>query len=378
MSTDVATDANAEPQGTARVARGPWRDAWRRLRKDRLAMVCFVVIAAYAVLGILTGLGVIAADANLKVTERSYEGVSWREAWAHLAWPGQALLSALLCTVPVLPVCYLWLGRGKRFWITAAGLFGAALVVAGAGHAIFGPEPVAGHEDHSFTRHLAGADFFGRNIWSRMLAAIPFAFKLGVIVTAMAIPIGLVLGAIAGYFGGLVDELIVWLYSTLASIPGLLLILAMGFALRTAGVNPNYVIYFALGTTTWITLCRLIRGEVLKHKSRDYVLAARALGAGHARCLGRHIVPNVLHIVIIRFSLQFVYAIETEVVLSFLGLGPSDFATWGQMIDASKLELTQGVFGNLFAATAALFGLALAFNVLGDSLRDALDPRLNQ
>ena len=242
-----------------------------------------------------------------------------------------------------------------------------------------GRQRLVDRDTHSFTRHLLGGDIFGRNVFSRTLAGISIAFRIGVVVTLMAIPVGILLGALAGYFGGIVDELIVWLYSTLASIPGLLLILALGFALKQVrGIPDIYVIYFALGTTTWITLCRLIRGEVLKHKSRDYVTAARALGGGHLRCLIRHILPNVVHIVIVRFSLQFIFAVETEVILSYLGVGIADAPSWGRMIDDSKQELIKGEFMNLTGATVALFGLALAFNILGDSLRDALDPRLKQ
>jgi len=160
-----------------------------------------------------------------------------------------------------------------------------------------------------------------------------------------------------------------------------MLILAISFALKQVKGFPEiWIVYVALGTVTWITLCRLIRGEVMKHKNRDYVVAAKALGGGHLRSMIRHILPNVFHLVIIRFSLQFVFAIETEVILAYLGVGLSDpsIASWGRMINDAKQELIRGEFGNITGATLALFGLALAFNLLGDGLRDALDPKLNQ
>ncbi|MGB0453048.1 MAG: ABC transporter permease, partial [Bacteriovoracaceae bacterium] len=132
----------------------------------------------------------------------------------------------------------------------------------------------------------------------------------------------------------------------------------------------------ALGLTSWVTLCRMIRAEVMRHKDREYVQAAESLGAGHFRKLFRHILPNVLHIVIINFSLQFMIAIKSEVILSYLGLGVQGKPSWGRMIDDAKLELARDVWWQLAAATFAMFIIVLAFNLLADALRDALDPKL--
>ena len=115
----------------------------------------------------------------------------------------------------------------------------------------------------------------------------------------------------------------------------------------------------------------------MKHKTRDYVQAAEAIGAGHGRRLFKHILPNVMHIVIINMSLQFQVAIKSEVILSYLGVGVVDQPSWGTMIDDAKMELVRGVWWQLAAATLAMFIIVLAFNILGDSLRDALDPKLN-
>jgi peptide/nickel transport system permease protein len=135
-------------------------------------------------------------------------------------------------------------------------------------------------------------------------------------------------------------------------------------------------IYFALGITAWVSLCRVIRGEFLKHKTRDYVLAAESVGASHFSRAFRHILPNVSHFVIIDVSIQFMSAIKAEVILSFLGIGVQGQPSWGVMIDDAKLELSRGAWWQLAAATAAMFFIVLAFNILGDSLRDALDPKL--
>jgi ABC-type dipeptide/oligopeptide/nickel transport system permease subunit len=162
-------------------------------------------------------------------------------------------------------------------------------------------------------------------------------------------------------------------YTTVDSIPDLLKIIALSFVLGRGLAS----VYISIGFTTWVNLCRLIRGEFLKHKTRDYVLAASALGAGHTRRMFVHILPNVFHIILINFSSRFILGIKTEVVLSYLGLGVEPGQpSWGVMIDDAKLELARGVWWQLAAATFAMFFLVLAFYILTDALREALDPKL--
>jgi len=150
----------------------------------------------------------------------------------------------------------------------------------------------------------------------------------------------------------------------------------MLYALKGLELDQLLMIILALGLTDWVTICRLIRGEVLKHRDRDYVQAARAAGVGTPRILFRHILPNVFHLVIITFSLGAVGYVQAEVVLTFLGLGITSRPSWGRMIDDAKLELLRGVWWQAVAATVAIGILCLALNILGDALRDALDPRL--
>jgi peptide/nickel transport system permease protein len=185
-------------------------------------------------------------------------------------------------------------------------------------------------------------------------------------------PVGVILGALAGYFGGWVDDLVVWFYTTLSSIPNIMLLVAITFVLGK-GLT---AIYVALGATAWVSLARVIRGEFIKHKSRDYVVAANSLGASHGSRIFKHILPNVSHFVIINTSIQFVSAIKSEVILSFLGLGVQGQPSWGVMIDDAKLEVMRGVWWQLTFATLGMTFVVLAFNILGDSLRDALDPKL--
>jgi peptide/nickel transport system permease protein len=136
-------------------------------------------------------------------------------------------------------------------------------------------------------------------------------------------------------------------------------------------------IYLGIGLTTWVGICRLIRGEVMKHKQQTYVQAARALGLSSGRIIFRHILPNIMHVIIVTFTLRFPAAVGTEVFLSFLGIGVQDQPSWGLMINSARMRLWQGMWWEMTFVTLAVFLLVLAFNLLGDALRDALDPRLN-
>ena len=231
---------------------------------------------------------------------------------------------------------------------------------------------VGGSYEAPSWHHWMGTDLFGRSVAAKIIKGTEVAMSVGFVVGLIAVLIGLTLGALAGYFGGLVDEFVVWLYSTVASIPNIMLLIALTLILGKGLLS----VYIALGMTNWVELCRLIRGEVKRHRGREYVQAAAAIGASPWRQLGRHILPNVLHIVIIRFSLIFQYAIKSEVILSYLGLGVQDSPSWGVMIDDAKVELTRGIWWQLTFATLAMFLVVLAFNILSDALRDALDPKL--
>lgn len=217
-----------------------------------------------------------------------------------------------------------------------------------------------------------GTDIFGRSVLSKVIHGTQVAMSVGLVSSLIAIPIGVGLGAVAGYYGGKVDEVIVWFYTTFSSIPYIMLLMSFSLILGK-GITS---IYIALGLTSWVGLCRLIRGEVMKHKNREYVQAAESIGVSKIKRLYKHILPNVTHIVIIRTSLQFQVAIKSEVILSYLGLGVTGQPSWGTMIDDAKLELARDVWWQFAGATIAMFLVVLAFNILGDALRDALDPKL--
>lgn len=222
--------------------------------------------------------------------------------------------------------------------------------------------------------HLMGTDGLGRDVFQRLVQGTRIAYKVGIITSLIAIPIGIFFGCIAGYYGGRTDDIIVWFYSTVASMPGLLFILAIAMVVGKGLLG----VYLGIGLTTWVGLCRLIRGEVIKHKGQTYVKAAQALGLSSLRIIFRHILPNVMHIVIVTFTLRFPAAVGTEVFMSFLGIGVQNEPSWGLMINSARMRLWQGMWWEMTFVTLAIFLLVLAFNLLGDALRDALDPRLKQ
>jgi ABC-type dipeptide/oligopeptide/nickel transport system permease subunit len=221
--------------------------------------------------------------------------------------------------------------------------------------------------------HWLGTDIFGRDVLARSIHGTYTSLTVGFAGTGLAMVIGTILGATSGYFGGKIDDLIVWFYTTVDTIPYILLVVAFSFVL-----GPSLqTLCLAIGLTAWVGHCRIIRAEYIKHRDLDYVQGAAALGASHARRIFLHILPNVFHLVLINFSLGFVGAIKSEVILSFLGLGvEAGTPSWGVMINDAKQELFRGVWWGLFGATVFMFFLVLAFNLFNDALRDALDPKL--
>ena len=228
-----------------------------------------------------------------------------------------------------------------------------------------------------------GTDWAGKSVLYKTLLGVKVSLTVGFMANIIAIPFGMLLGALAGFYGKWIDALVVWLFSTLASIPGIILLIAMRYAFQNAppvlGIDLGGIhgLYVTLGVISWIGTCRLVRAEVMKIRELDYVIAARAIGTPGFVILLRHVIPNVLHLAIINFSLGFVWAVKAEVILSYLNLGvPVGVPSWGRMINAARSDLFMGRWWELTFAVGAMFFLVLALNILGDRLRDALDPKL--
>ena len=240
--------------------------------------------------------------------------------------------------------------------------------------------------------HVFGTDKVGQDVFYLTLKSVRTALMIGTLTTLVTLPLAIALGILAGYFGGWVDDVIQYLYTVLNSIPGVLLIAAAVLMMQVFIENhPEWfstaaersdarllALCVILGMTSWTGLCRLLRGETLKLRELEYVQAARAFGVPTARILLRHVLPNLMHIVIIALVMDFSGLVLAEAVLSYVGIGVDPtMASFGTLINAARMELARDpmVWWSLAAAFVFMFVLVLAANLLADVVRDAFDPR---
>ena len=240
--------------------------------------------------------------------------------------------------------------------------------------------------------HVLGTDKVGQDVLYQSLKSIRTGLVIGTLTTLVMLPLAISMGIAAGYFRGWIDDVIQYVYTTLNSIPGVLLIAAAVLMLQVYMNNhpENFVtiteradmrllfLCIILGVTSWTGLCRILRGETLKLRESEYVLASRALGASNLSILHRHILPNLMHIVMISVVLDFSGLVLAEAVLSYVGVGvdPS-MISWGNMINSARLEMARDpvVWWSLTAAFFFMFLLVLAANLFADVVRDAFDPK---
>lgn len=243
--------------------------------------------------------------------------------------------------------------------------------------------------------HIFGTDQVGQDVFFKSLKSIRTGLVIGTLTTLIMLPFAALFGIMAGYFRGWVDDVIQYTYTTLSSIPGVLLIAAAILSLQVyMGNHPEkfmdatsradirlLFLCIILGVTSWTSLCRLLRGETLKLREVDYIQAARALGSSHVSVMTRHILPNVMHIILITVVLDFSGLVLAEAVLSYVGVGVDPtMDSWGNMINSARLEMAREpvVWWSLAAAFVFMFGLVLSANLFSDAVRDAFDPRLRK
>jgi peptide/nickel transport system permease protein len=219
--------------------------------------------------------------------------------------------------------------------------------------------------------HPFGLDELGRDILARVLAGARISFLVGVVVVGVSATAGTIIGAIAGYFGGLLDDAISRVVDVLLAFPGLLLAIALVAVLGPSLAN----VLVALTVIGWVGYARLVRGQVLRTRELDYVQAARAQGAGAGRILWRHVIPTALPAVVVQATLGMAGAIISEAALSFLGLGVQPpTPSWGTMLNGGRAHLLDAPHLTIFPGLAIAI-LVVGFNFLGDGLRDLTDPR---
>jgi oligopeptide transport system permease protein len=362
-SAAAATADNIEmpvaPIAAVALPKSPnvWAQAWARLRQDRVGMVSLWIVGVFLLMVVLAQVGLLASGWQREVGEPfappGFVGAQAKEA-AKVEAP--SLPNVDLSDIdPLAPYYKDWNERASKVKTVDA---------ARAATLPF------------------GGDRIGRDVLDKAVKGAQVSIMVGIAAAFLATLIGTLLGAIAGYFGGKAGDFLEWLYNVFTSIPYILLIFALAAVFKygpmgkvfSSSIVPVVVI---LGIVGWTGIYRLVRAEYIKHRNREYVRAAEAIGASNASRMFGHILPNVSHVVLVQLSLHVVSFIKAEVILSFLGLGvPIDMVSWGTMLAEAQTELVLGKWWQLVAATAFMATFVTAFALLTDALRDAMDPKL--
>lgn len=336
-----------------------WAHAWARLRQDRVGMACLWVVLAFAVLVLLAQLQLVGAGWQREVaTPFAPPHIAGRQADSSETAPAagpRGPLADLSDVDPLAPRYAEWAERASKVKT----------------------EVVVKSSTLAF-----GADRMGRSVLAKAIKGAQISILVGVAAALLATLIGTALGALAGFTGGLVDDLLEWVYNVFTSVPYILLIFALAALFKSGPLarhfgNGVWTVVIILGAVGWTGIYRLVRAEYIKHRSREYVRAAEAIGASALSRMFGHILPNVSHVVLVQLSLHVVGFIKAEVILSFLGLGvPLDMVSWGTMLAEAQTELVLGIWWQLATATLFMATFVTAFALLTDALRDAMDPKL--
>ena len=349
----MTTVVEAYQAASSERSAGVWLTAWRRLTNDKVGMASLAIVGGFLVMVLAAAVGLLASDWQKEVglpdAPPSFVGPRAQVAGAD---PVASVIAKDAKPVdlsdidPLAPKYKEWAERAAKIQIS--------------------DPPRA--ETLPF-----GADRLGRDIIAKVIKGAEISIFVGVFAAVLATLIGTLLGALAGYAGGRIGDFLEWIYNVFTSIPGILLIFAFA-AVLGRGISTVILI---LGLAGWTGIYRLVRAEYIKHRTREYVRAAEAIGASHLSRMFIHILPNVSHVVLVQLSLHVVFFIKAEVILSFLGLGVRvDQVSWGTMLSEAQAELVLGHWWQLVATTVSMALFVTAFSLLTDALRDALDPKL--
>jgi len=328
---------------------GVWHAAWRRFKGDRVGYWSMMVVFAFIALIALAALGVVAKNWQDEVgvpnAPPTFMGPAPPQAAGAVEQPKGPNVD-LSDIDPLAPRYKEWDEKARQFQTAET------------------PK----RETLPF-----GADRLGRDVLAKAIKGTEISVFVGVMAAIAATGLGTLLGALGGFFGGKVGDFLEWVYNVFESIPNILLIFAFA-AVVGRGVQSVVII---LALTGWTGMYRQVRAEFIKHRSREYVRAAEAIGASAGSRMFRHILPNVSHVILVRMSLLAVGFIKAEVILSYLGLGVRvDQVSWGTMLAEAQSELILGHWWQLATATLFMAVFVTAFSMMADAWRDALDPKL--
>jgi oligopeptide transport system permease protein len=338
MNTAVATPSQ-----------GVWGLAWKRLKADRVGMFCLAIVTAFSLLVLLAALDVVGKNWQKEI------GVP--NAPPHLvgAKPPEAIGVIAVPKGPNVDISDIDpLAPRYKEWEEAAKKYKT-------------------EEQPRAETLLLGGDRLGRDILQKVIKGAEVSIIVGLLAALVATTIGTLLGAISGFFGGKIGDLLEWVYNVFTAIPSILLIFAFAVIFGRGIMS----VVMILGLTGWTGVYRLVRAEFMKHRQREYVRSAEAIGASQSSRIFKHIFPNVSHVSLVQLSLLVVGFIKSEVILSYLGLGVSvDQVSWGTMLSEAQSELILGYWWQLAAVTVSMAVFVTAFALFTDALRDALDPKL--
>lgn len=360
---------------------GLWALAWKRLRADRLAMAALAVVGAFLLMLVLSATGLIVADWEDEVGV-NYAPPSFIGAQAGGETGFGATPSAKQAALPDNPFDPLaedirqLKAETEGSHTQDVDMYGVADPLAREMKELRASLAKTERQAHIERQPTLpfGADKWGHDVVKKTIKGAETSIIVGLVAATLAVALGTLFGAFSGFYGGVVDDFFNWFYSIFTSIPSILMILTVAAVLQQKGV---LTIVLILGLTGWTGPYRLIRAEYIKHKAREYVMAADAIGASNWRKMFSHIFPNVSHVALVQLSILVVGFIKAEVILSFLGFGvPVGVVSWGSMLNEAQNELILGKWWQLTAAAVAMAVLVTAFSLFTDALRDALDPKV--